>query len=477
MEIKKALMLLFSILLINKVLALQININKIYPTIINNNTNVDLQICLINNDLQTDNLVTLYIHYPHCIYSNISYIYIYALSSNSQYCFPIQVYAQCPPGFYNIIINGTYSNNNGLSYVSQFYPLIIQDTPKITISNYTYRNNYVGAIGNLELNITNYGGIAYDLFIYSNYSTCLLKPSSIYLENLTDSEILNFNLIIPSNFAGNNCYIPLYIQYRDSSGSTYTTFNFVNIPIVQQNNVLQVFYNVTDLKIGENKIKISLYNPTESNISYIYLSFYNSNISIVNNQFYINNLEPKKSIDITLTLIIPQNMYGIINIPYKLSYYSNSILYNNQGYIVEKILAFPNITASGSYSSGTVTINLFNFGSSPAYNLYIDAYCSDCILIPSQGYVGELYPGNSNSIIFSVKNITENSTIFISVYYTDLYGNIYYENYSFSSRSLGFTQNIVKNEGIPTFSIILVIAIIFVIWVIIKILRGKKNED
>jgi hypothetical protein len=143
-------------LLLFDIYSLQINITKISPAIVNSNNNINLGVCIINNDQSQANLITLNIYYPYCIYSNQSSIYVPYLNPGDSYCTSLNLYENCNPGSYNIIINGSYTNNNGVSEISQIYPIFVENLPYITISNYYYSNNYYGSIANLILNITNY---------------------------------------------------------------------------------------------------------------------------------------------------------------------------------------------------------------------------------------------------------------------------------------------------------------------------------
>jgi len=468
---------LLAFLLFN-IYSLQINITKISPTIVNTNNNINLDVCIVNNGLSQANLITLNIYYPNCIYSNQSSIYIPYLNSGDSYCTSLNLYESCNPGSYDIIINGSYTNNNGVSEVSQIYPIFVENLPYITIINYYYSNNYYGSIANLVLNITNYGEEIYNVLIQSNFSTCSLEPSSTYLSNLSGSTLVNFQLLIPSNYANNYCTIPLSIIYQDPLGniSNYTTF--INVPILPSNNRLEVLYNVGYLNTGENIINLTLYNPTNSNISDISLTFTGTNISIANNNIYINNILPEQEINIPITVIVNNNLYGTITIPFNVQYYSNSILYNLSGYIVENINAYPNITLSGSYGSGTLTFNLFNYGNAPAYNMYINVYSSgECIISPNQGYIGELDPGNSNSVVFTLNNnCYPNTTVYIQIYYNDIFGNKYTMFYNTSLEYLGYNIYYTKSSGNILIGII-ILALIFmgIIYYIMK--RRNKNEN
>ncbi|NAZ26158.1 MAG: hypothetical protein GU343_01285, partial [Nanoarchaeota archaeon] len=396
---KKYIYVFLLILLFFSIKSLQINITKISPTIVNTNNNINLEVCIVNNGLSQANLINLNIYYPNCIYSNQSSIYVPYLNPGDYYCTSLNLYENCNPGSYNIIINGSYTNNNGVSEISQIYPIFVENLPYITISNYYYANNYYGSIANLILNITNYGeeiynvliqsnfsicslepssiylsnlsgstlinfqllipsnyannyygSIAnlilnitnygeeiYNVLIQSNFSICSLEPSSIYLSNLSGSTLINFQLLIPSNYANNYCTIPLFIIYQDPLGNINNYTTFINVPILPSNNRLEVLYNVGYLNTGENIINLTLYNPTNSNISDISLTFIGTNISIANNNIYINNIMPGQEINIPITVIVNNNLYGTITIPFNIQYYSNSILYNLNGYIVENI--------------------------------------------------------------------------------------------------------------------------------------------
>ncbi|BFI73688.1 hypothetical protein YN1_6750 [Nanoarchaeota archaeon] len=469
---KKILTILSLILLLYPIFSLQVNITKIAPQIVNSNNNVNLQVCLFNNDGVMDNSINLNIYYPYCVYSNITSLTITSISPNNYYCFPLQVYENCPQGFYNIVINGSYVNTQGIGYFSQFYPLIVQNIPYITIPEYYYSNNYYGAIANLSINLTDNGGEIYNVLIYSNYSECSINPSSIYFSNFSGSQLINFKVIIPANYANNYCTIPLDIQFQDSLGNIYNYIETINLPIEPENNKIELLYNVSYLNIGENTINITLYNPTNSPINDLSLQFGQSNVSIVNNIIYIQNINPGESITIPLNIIVQNGVYGTIYIPFTVSYYSNSIQYNLQGNIVENINAYPKITLSGYYSDGTITLNIFNYGNAPAYNLYVNAYCKNCILTPSQGYVGELDPGNSNSIVFTISNALPNSTIYLTLYYTDIFGNDYTKTYNFTLAQLGYTYIRIKSGGINIFGVL--ILIIIIIGIIYYIKRRKK---
>ncbi|MGC9133401.1 MAG: hypothetical protein ACP5GJ_03315 [Nanopusillaceae archaeon] len=457
---RKILLFVSLIFFIKSILSLQVSITKILPQVVNSNNYIDLNVCLTNNDNQGDNLINLNIYYPYCVFSNITSLSLNYLSPGNTYCFPLEIYENCPQGFYNIIINGTYENNNGLNYFSQFYSLIVQNIPYITIPEYFYLNNYYGAIANLSINLTDNGEEIYNLLIYSNYSTCLLQPSSIYFSNFSGSKIISFNLIIPTNYANNYCTIPLNIQFQDSLGNNYNYLQTINVPIIPQNNKIEILYNVSYLNIGENRINITLYNPTNSIIKDISLQFLQSNLSIINSFIFIPYLNPGQSMNVPINVIVPNNVFGIQYIPFIITYYSNSIQYNLQGNIVENINSYPELTLSGYYSSGAITFNIFNYGNSPAYNLYVNAYCSNCILTPNQGYIGELDPGNSNSVIFTINNENRNSTVYLTLYYTDVYGNKYVDQYNFTLEELGYMGIEIKNNQSNIFGIFIFILII-----------------
>jgi len=475
---KKFIYIFLLILLFFSIKSLQINITKISPTIVKTNSNINLGVCIINNGLSQANMINLNIYYPNCIYSNQSSIYISYLNPGNSYCTSLNLYENCNPGSYIIIINGTYSNNNGVSEISQIYPIIVENLPYITISSYYYSNNYYGSIANLILNITNYGGEIYNVLIKSNFSTCSLEPSSIYLDNLSGSTLINFQLLIPSNYANNYCTIPLFIIYQDSLGNINNYTTIINVPIIPSNNRLEVLYDIKYLNIGENIINLTLYNPTNSNISDISLTFTAKNISIVNNNIYISNILPGQKINIPIKVIINNKLYGTINIPFNIQYYSNSLLYNLSGYIVENINAYPNITLSGLYSSKTLTFNVFNYGNAPAYNVYIDVHSSDkCTISPNQGYIGELDPGNSNAVIFTLNNnCYPNTTIYIQVYYNDIFGNRYSMLYNTSLEDLGYNIYYTRSSENNLISIIVLILIFTgIIYYIMK--KKKKYEN
>jgi len=474
---KKYIYIFLLILLLFNIYSLQINITKISPTIVNSNNNINLGVCIINNGQSQANLINLNVYYPNCIYSNQSSIYIPYLNPGDSYCTSLNLYENCNPGSYDIIINGSYTNSIGVSEISQIYPIFVENLPYITISNYYYSNNYYGSIANLTLNITNYGEEIYNVLIQSNSSLCSLEPSSIYLSNLSGSTLVNFQLLIPSNYANNYCTIPLFITYQDPLGNINNYTTIINIPILPSNNRLEVLYNVEYLNIGENIINLTLYNPTNSNISDISLTFTGTNISIANNNIYINNIYPGQKINIPITVIVNNNLYGTITIPFNVQYYSNSILYNLNGYIIENINAYPNITLSGSYSSGTLTFNIFNYGNAPAYNMYINIYSSgECIISPNQGYIGELDPGNSNSVVFTLNNnCNPNTTIYVQIYYNDIFGNKYTIFYNTSLEYLGYSIYYTKSSGNILVGI-LILALIF-IGIIYYIMKRKKNEN
>jgi hypothetical protein len=198
----------------------------------------------------------------------------------------------------------------------------------------------------------------------------------------------------------------------------------------------------------------------------------------VNNNIYISNILPGQKINIPIKVIINNNLYGTINIPFNIQYYSNSILYNLSGYIVENINAYPNITLSGLYSSKTLTFNVFNYGNAPAYNMYINVYSSGkCTISPNQGYVGELDPGNSNAVIFTLNNnCYPNTTIYIQVYYNDIFGNRYSMLYNTSLEDLGYNIYYTRSSENNLISIVVLILIFTgIIYYIMK--KKKKNEN
>lgn len=462
------------------IFSIQINITKISPNIVNTNNNINLEVCILNNDQSTDNLITLNIYYPYCLYSNTSSVYIPYLEENNNYCTYLNVYDSCNPGAYDIVINGSYVNNNGVSYTSQIYPIIIQNLPYITINNIYYNNNYYGAISNITLNITNNGGNINNVLIESNSTECALQPTAFYLNNLNSSQLLNFQLIIPPNYADNYCTIPINIQYEDSLGNIGNYFTSVNVPIINSNNRIELLYNISYLNIGNNIINLTIYNPTNSTINDIAINFEGSNISIENNNIYINSIKPGQYLYIPLTIVVPNNVYGTISIPFQIQYYSNSILNNLSGNIIENINTYPNITISGSYNDGTITFNIFNYGYAPAYNMYMDVYCSNnCIITPDQGYIGELDPGNSNSVVYTISSENPsylyNSTIIVKVYYSDIYGNYYVLRYNIPLKDIGYNLNIkyTNNNGSFLFIIVSVIIIIIAYY----IYRRKKHEN
>jgi hypothetical protein len=74
---KKYIYIFLLALLLFNIYSLQINITKISPTIVNSNNNINLGVCIVNNDQSQANLITLNIYYPNCIYIPINLQFIF----------------------------------------------------------------------------------------------------------------------------------------------------------------------------------------------------------------------------------------------------------------------------------------------------------------------------------------------------------------------------------------------------------------
>lgn len=473
---KRIFILLFTFLFANPILSLNINITKISPSIVQPNSTIYLQICFINNEQNLITTLNGQIYYPSCFYSSKTQIYVNDLGISDTYCVPLTIYENCNLGTYFIVLNGSYTSNTYKTF-SYVYPITVYTIPYIYIKSYTYVNNYYGEISDVIINIETTQPI-YNVYIISNSTICPVSSSSYYIKEIENTYQLFLSVKIPTNIYSDYCIIPLEFIYQDQFGNKYNSTLTINIPANPSVPSIEIFTNTTELNIGENSVEFIFYNPSKTNIRDLSISIpiLNSTITINLNRTYINELNSGERKIINAKIFVPYGNYGTISIPFILTFISNSNKYTiNQNHNF-KINVEPNVSLSAYYSSGTIIINVYNNGSSPAYNLQIFSECEGCIVIPSKGFVGELDPQNSNSVILNLIKGNENSTLNIIVEYQDYKGNVFTEKYIYNLEELGYIGYSNKNRfSIFSISEILIIIIIMAI-ILYFILKKRKNE-
>lgn len=473
---KRILTLLFALLFVTPIFSLQINIAKVSPSIVQPNSNVYLQVCFTNNEQNLLSTLNGQIYYPSCFYSSTNQIYISDLGIGNTYCIPLNLYENCNPGTYFIVINGSYQSNTYETF-SYTYPIVVYTTPYIYIENYTYNNNYYGQISNVVLNLETTQPI-YNVYVLSNSTICPVNITSSYIGEIENEYSLSLSVRIPTNLLTDYCIIPLEFIYQDQFGNEYGSILTIDLPINPSVPSIEIATNTTNLNIGENDVQITFYNPSNINIEDLSISIpiFNSTITVTLNQTYISEIDSGESESINAEIFIPYGISGTISIPLILTFVSNSNTYTINQNINFEINAEPNVSLSAYYSSGTIVINVYNGGSSPAYNLQVFTECRGCVVTPNVGFVGELDPQNSNSVILNLVRGYENSTLNIIVEYEDYKGEIFTEEYRYSLGELGYT-NYFSRSRISIFSIFEISIIIVVIALIVYyILRRRKNE-
>lgn len=468
---KKPIHLLSLLLLIESIFSLQVNVTKVSPNVISPGQDIYLGICIVNDEGK-DASVYFNIYTSSCLSSEINEINVNYISSRGSYCFPLKIKNYCLEGTYYLVINGSYISDSYKTF-SYYYPIIIREIPYVYIENYSYSNNFYGEKSKVIVYLKTTNKI-YDIFITFNYSSCSSDISSYYIKEINDTSKIEFLINIPANLNINYCIIPIIINYRDIFGNYYTSSLSLTIPIESIIPTLEIYTNTSRLNIGKNYFEIILYNPTDIDLDNIIISIENiSNINI--NRTYIDRIHRKSSYKIVGNLDLSYGAYKDISIPLKISFIANSKVYEIKKIITFSVDATPDIAISSYLSSqNSLVVNIYNNGSSIANNIQIDLVCYDCSLYPNKGFIGSLDIGSSDSIVANILSAEENSTLYIRVYYEDLYGNKYVKEEKFRFGDIGY-KKVIKVED-NNYKYLIILLIIAVVLYVVYRRRKRENE-
>jgi len=452
-------------------LTLNYNLSSIIPNIPEPNSNASVTLCLIN-ELYPTELYSVYIDLntsDSCIQLNENEVYFDSIDKGV--CFPVDLsIGNCSDGEYWISLNERYFVNGNIQTGSDYFLFTVYQRPEIIVT-YNVSNNYIGKEANLNLYITNFGGMVRDLAIYTNYSLCEISPQELYIGDLNNEVSINFNVTIPTYVSG-SCNIPIIISYMDSLGNSYTLPELISFPVYALGGSLILSFGNTTLKPGEYG-NITVYVENEGNMTfYNVLVLFNSiqGLSFDKQEVYIDKMLPGEKKVLVIQVYPDIDLAGgLYDIPVDLSYtdeYGNK--YSSVFSLPLTINEEPNLSVSAWVSGNILYVMVFNFGNVNATAVYLKLSCERCVLDREDSFLGEIDTGESLTDSFRILAANANPSVTIDVLYKDPLGNVYTESFTKSINLFGMNfQHRRASSGYEEIEIlailILIAAIIFIV--------------
>lgn len=470
--------LIFTVLIIflfsvRVVSGLSINITKLYPQIVTQNTNVSLSLCFIENNY-VDYLRGWLKTNDKCI--ELDKYNIYISSFSGIYCLLLTSFIKnCSSGIYYISLETyvDYPNYNKTITSSYIYPIYISNPPKIVLE-YNYSEIIQGKINKAKIKIKNYGDAIKDVKLSFNQSNCPIVSSEIYLNYLSNefSDTIYFKVPLNTFY----CTIPIIISYKDMLDNSYIETKIINLPADAYIPTITINYDIPLLKSGEDgKIILELYNPTKDILRDLTIFISSTSVIPKKNYIYIEKLNPYERKKIEIDFYVPSNLGGEIIIPINMSYIDSSgklnIVYNP---VMVRILERSELKFSISEIYGNrVGLDVINFGNCKINSLILKINCDNCLINPNIFYIGGLDVGESSTVYFDVMNL-ENKQIKILADYLTSYGNSIQKEYNIvlPELNISISQSILKRDNqttrirVPlssTSNILIYITIIFIL--------------
>ncbi|BCS90893.1 MAG: hypothetical protein ARM1_0350 [Candidatus Micrarchaeota archaeon] len=360
--------------------------------------------------------------------------------SVDRFFFNIHVPSNIQSGLYEINFIATYyyelPNGQGYQVGQSEIPIYIYiySNPKLSISASAQSLN-LGSINQLELNVQNTGGPAYNLTLQI-LNNSFFKPYGSPIINLGDLQQdsgLNvpLNLYVNSSLRNTTAYIEARVSYENQLNKSFSYIYKIpfQISILYPNiTVSQESLNV--LYPGNNgTIALDVVNNGYGAAKDINVNITANNISILsNNNFYIPSLNPLQSQPIQL-FVVPQssiNSYITADLSYKLDNSSNYIskrvivpINVAKGAVIKVVSSYSNATVGSAYAK--LVLGIKNEGNEPADGITLDIQTNYPITpLQSYYYISNLTPGEVANATFyiSVQQGSNPGLYPISLYYT-----------------------------------------------------------